>query len=457
MAKPLEEQYADLQRAYRRLEQVGNEQAVALRRGQRARAALALVLGMFLGAGMWSWWGSAWPHLPGLPGSTPASAGIGGSPEPRTAVVEPRELESTVSLMGRLTPWRTVRVSSPADGHVKAIAFDYGRHVAEGQRLLELDLDDIRLKHQESRLEYEKARKALREVRNWERGPEVASALRTFAKAKMALEDQQAELETSSFLLEQGLIPASDHEHQKRQYMNQLLDFDAAAQDLVAVRAKGGPEAIRVAEIEFKKARNQLRVDEERLGMDSISAPIAGTILAPTDREPAVIPGRAVKEGEVLLTIADHQRLSVVAPVDEMEVTKIDAGQRVAVTGDAFRGLELQGTVSGVSAHPVRDRLSRTPRFEVTVTLDALDETAGKRLRAGMSSRLDVTVYHNPAALMVPIDALEKRDGRGWVRVLDRATGEVRDREVEVGLTTLRSAEVTRGLEAGEMIVLPGT
>ena len=73
-----------------------------------------------------------------------------------------------------------------------------------------------------------------------------------------------------------------------------------------------------------------------------------------------------------------------------------------------------------------------------------------------MSGRLNVTVYHNPAALMVPIGALEMRDGKGWVRVFDRVAGEVRDREVEVGLTTLRSAEVTRGLEAGEVVVLPG-
>ena len=163
-----------------------------------------------------------------------------------------------------------------------------------------------------------------------------------------------------------------------------------------------------------------------------------------------------MKKGEVLFAIADYQRLSVIAPVDEMEVTKIRTGQRVEVRGDAFPGLELQGTVTGVSNRPVRDPRSRTPRFAVTVTLDPLKEAASRRVRAGMSSRLDIRVYRNPTALLVPIDALEKRGGKGRVRVLDRATGEVREREVGVGLTTLRSAEVTRGLEAGEAVVLPG-
>ena len=415
-------------------------------------AATVFVLGLFLGAGIWSWHTAGWP---GLPGSTPA-AEARGSQAPRTVVMEPREFESTLSLIGRLAPWRVARVTSPADGHVKALFFGYGQRVVEGQRLVELDLDHLHLEHQESLVEYEKARKALHEVRHWERGPEVASVLRAFAKAKMALEDQHAKLKTSSFLLEQGLIPASDHEHQKRQYLNQLLDFDAAAQDLVAVRARGGREAMRLAELEFEKARNQLRIVEARLSTNAITAPIAGTVLAPAGHEAALARGREVKQGEVLLTLADHQRMSVAARVDEMEVTKIRTGQRVTVRGDAFPGLEVQGTVTDVSTHPVSDRLSRTPQFAVTVTLEALDAAARERLRAGMSGRLDVTVYHNPTALMVPIDALEMRDGKGWVRVLDRVAGEVRDREVEVGLTTLRSAEVTRGLEAGEEVVLPG-
>ena len=194
-----------------------DQDALAHKRGLDLRAAATVfMLGLLVGAGLWSWHTAGWPGLPGLSGSTPA-AEARGSREPRTFVVEPRDFESTLSLIGRLAPWRVAQITSPADGHVKALFFDYGQQVAEGQRLVELDMDHVHLEHQESLVEYERARKALHEVRHWERGPEVASALRAFAKAKMALEDQQAKLKTSSFLLEQGLIPASDHEHQKRQ------------------------------------------------------------------------------------------------------------------------------------------------------------------------------------------------------------------------------------------------
>jgi len=70
-----------------------------------------------------------------------------------------------------------------------------------------------------------------------------------------------------------------------------------------------------------------------------------------------------------------------------------------------------------------------------------------------MSAHVTIVVLDRPAALMVPIAAVEQRDGRTWVRVLDRATGAVEERAVELGLTTLDSVEVVEGIEAGEEIV----
>ena len=55
-------------------------------------AATVFVLGLFLGAGIWSWHTAGWP---GLPGSTPA-AEARGSQAPRTVVMEPDEPTGTL-------------------------------------------------------------------------------------------------------------------------------------------------------------------------------------------------------------------------------------------------------------------------------------------------------------------------------------------------------------------------
>ena len=81
---------------------------------------------------------------------------------------------------------------------------------------------------------------------------------------------------------------------------------------------------------------------------------------------------------------------------------------------------------------------------------------ARDRLAAlGMSAHVAVTVYERPAALLVPIGAVERAGGEAWLRVLDRRTGDAARRAVALGITTLDSVEVTAGLAAGEEIVLP--
>ena len=235
------------------------------------------------------------------------------------------------------------------------------------------------------------------------------------------------------------------------------LTWEAARQGLAAVRAKGGEDARRVAKVNLDKALSRLGAVKTALAQDTVRAPISGVVQMPATPDEMLVRGRAVEKGETLLTIADVDRLSVLAPVDEVEVTAIRPGQPVTVRGDAFSGLVLRGTVSHVSEQPrALKPKGGTPQFDVTVRLDGLGEAQRKRLRIGMSAHLHIVTYSNPSALMVLIEAVGESGGASVVRVLDKATGEVRTRVVEVGLTTLDKIEVTGGLKAGETVVLDG-
>ena len=159
-------------------------------------------------------------------------------------------------------------------------------------------------------------------------------------------------------------------------------------------------------------------------------------------------------KGGVLLAVGDFSRMAALTAVDEVDVLRIGVGQRVLVTGNAFRDLRLRGAVSRVSSQPL-PKVRGVVQFEVEVTLDPLEPEQRERLRTGMSSRLDIVVYRKEAALLVPIKAVSKRGGTHRLRVMDRETREVREREVEIGPTTLDSVEIVAGLSVGEQIVLP--
>ncbi len=190
----------------------------------------------------------------------------------------------------------------------------------------------------------------------------------------------------------------------------------------------------------------------ESLGHGRVHAPLSGVVLAQS-RGTGLQEGRKIGKGEVLATIGDFSRMAATAKVDEVDVVRIAVGQAVTVTGNAFGGLRLRGTVTHVASQP-DPRARGTPQFDVVVTLDPLDEEQRERIRAGMSSRLRIVVYSKEAALMVPLEAVEDRGRSYWVSVIDPATREVGEREVVIGPTTQDSVEITAGLQAGDEIVI---
>ena len=454
MAKAVAAQHAELQTAYRQIEERNETLAATLKKVQVARvAATVLVIGVFLGAGAYVW--RPLDFFGGSSGPSVVSRADAGVAEGfRLIVVEPRPLRETISLVGALAPWRTVSVTSPIESRVLAVHFQYGQEVEEGDLLVELDTAEVVRQHRQAQVAYIDALEAFETVSDWENGPEMAGARRAFVRARMALESQETRLQRTAFLLEQGLIPASQHEEAERQYQRQLLDVEAARQDLDAARARGGEEALDKAVLELSGAEDERRELAESLGTGRVHAPVSGAVLAPSRSGANVlVAGRSVEEGEALLRIGDFSRMTAIAAVDEVDVVRIAVGQAVSVTGNAFPDLRMRGTVTHVSSQPLPKTRGAT-RFEVEVTLDPLEADQRERLRAGMSSTLQVAVYSNDAALMVPIEAVDRSGPSHLVRLVNRETREVQEHAVQVGTTTLDSVEITAGLEPGDEIVV---
>ncbi|MCY3802869.1 MAG: PAS domain S-box protein [Gammaproteobacteria bacterium] len=455
MARTVEKKHVELQSAYRKIEESRDELKWILKKVAVARiGATILIIVLFLGVGAWTWSTSDsgdWSEDTALAGGLEP----GSSEAVRTVVVTPREFQSEVSLKGLLQPWRLVKVASPVDGRLEKIHFRYGQNVTRGERLIDLDTEELLFKLQESQIEYENAYKTIQEMEDWENSAEMSAELRSFSKTKMELDSAESDLKTSEFLVQKGLIPTSQHEDQKQRYQRQLLDFEAARQSLASTRARGQGHQKKVAQLEFEKAQKKLRLLEEDLLAESVSAPIAGAILPLELNMDGLAEGQAVVKGEVLLTIADSEKLTAVTSVDEVNVTKVRAGQPVSIRGDAFSDFMLRGTVSHVSPQSRQNVKGGAPRFEVTVELEPLEGMKRSHLRAGMSCQVRIVVHHNPQALMVPVEAIDTRGDQFLVHILDPDTGAARVQEVQIGLTSLEAVEVLSGIAHGDRVILP--
>ncbi len=457
MAKVTEKQRDELQVAYRDLESRNAELSQIGKRIQTTRnVATIFVLTLFLAVGIW--------YLKPLDLSGPdvfsEPSGDLLADDPgamQTMVVEARDFDSTITLRGHLVPGRIVEIVSPIESHVSTVHAVPGQRVTEGDLLVGLDASQLAAEYKQTQVDYIKARDRLAQVEDWANSAEMARVRRALRRARMGLDDSQQNLKRTAFLLEQGIVPASEHEGAQRQLQNRQLDFAEAEQELEAVRMQGGAEEQRVAKLEAENVESRLRAHEEKLAQTEILAPISGAVM-PADDGPGAKPlvrGRSVAQGELLLSIADFERLSVVTRIDEVDVRKIRIGQKARITGPGFPGLQAEGSVTFVSSQAGRgSRMRNTPQFEITVALDRLEAEALSRLRVGMSAHVTIVVYNQPQALLIPLHAVVKSADGARVHVIDPKTQAIEQRTVTLGLTTLDSVEVMEGLVAGETIVL---
>ena len=105
------------------------------------------------------------------------------------------------------------------------------------------------------------------------------------------------------------------------------------------------------------------------------------------------------------------------------------------------------GTITEIDREVQTSFESTTIRGEVS-----LDSPFSElRLPVGASASVEAIAERADNAVLIPIEALHKTNsGTTWVFVL--ADGQVRLRQVEVGLMSDLYAAITSGLEAGEVV-----
>ena len=456
MAKELEAQHSELLEAYRDLEQTNLKLGRASKRVAAVRTGAALaVLVLFAVVGYWFWDSSAEIARPA--GNASASAAPADPGGLASVIVEPAPVSASVTLIASLAPLREIDVTSPVKGKVAAVHVRPGETVTKGQLLVEMDVAELEIELREAQVTHIKVRDRVQELENWADHRDVSRARRTVSKSGIAFETARNRLAQTTFLLERGIIPASEHEAARREHDSRRLDLESAEQDLEATLHQGAAD-LEVARLELENAAARLKGVEDTLSRAKVTAPAAGVVMRSEgdggDAE-GLGSGKAVERGDSLLTLGDFRGLTVLGQIDEVDVARLHPGQPATIKGDAFPGIELRGRVVRVSSQavPSADR-RKAPFFEVAASVDSLTERQRESVRLGMSATLEILVYEKQDALLVPIGAVETRGGGSRLRVRDRGSGEIRQVEVVTGLTTLDSVEIVEGLAAGDEVLV---
>ncbi|HLV01853.1 MAG TPA: efflux RND transporter periplasmic adaptor subunit [Acidobacteriota bacterium] len=354
-----------------------------------------------------------------------ASPSIGQNPEAEEAQGAPVELAEAVQghiadyieATANLRALREVDISARQAGVITAVLAEEGDKVARGQALCVLDDRELQI-----RLELTRERLYQAKIQLEQAQIQLEKAITQKANTKQEL----ARLEKA---FNDKLI--SDRELAQARYQLDEIEHDerVSASETRELRH-------RVDELEA-----EIRQVELEIARSTVVAPFAGHI---TLRRVEI--GQTVREQDPLFKLGAFSPLYADVYLSEREAHQVKNDHPAIVQLGVDETIEAEGRV--LRSSPVVDQATGT--VKITVELTPNDSL----LKPGAFVRVRIQTDSHPDAVLVPKRALIEDDGGFFVFVCEGDS--VRRANVEKGFESAAQVEITRGLQAGEKVVIAG-
>ncbi len=243
-------------------------------------------------------------------------------------------------------------------------------------------------------------------------------------KAKAELQYQQQNVETTT-RNHQRLLDLSQAGNASKQALDDALNAKLSAEAAVKV----GTTSVTLSELKLQNAR--------------IEAPFDGTVVL----QSAEI-GQWVEAGTRLFTIVSDTGNVIQAEVDSSEWSRVGLEQVAQLSTDAIPDTQWPSEVKWIAPNISEDSGNT---FAVRFSLG--DDTPAFLL--GQELDVDLELDRVTDVLTAPLQALIEESPGQFVTFVSEA-GEAKRRTVELGLKNLIDAEVTAGLNQGDVLILPG-
>ncbi len=251
-------------------------------------------------------------------------------------------------------------------------------------------------------------------------------------------EGQEVEQETPLFKVDDAQLKAQVAQLEaQRDLARQAL---ARAKDLAQQNASSAAD-LEKAEAEARSAQAQYDLQKIRLDRTTVRAPF-----------PGAVGQRYVSLGDYVTTTTRLASLHTVNPqraafqVPERFARDLKPGQQVSFRVAAIAGRDFTGEVDFVD--PVVQLPGRT------ILVKARVPNPARLLQPGMFIEAHLVTGVRPKAIVIPEDGVVPAEGANAVWVV--VDGKANRRQVELGVRTPGFVEVTKGVNAGEQVVVGG-
>jgi len=287
-------------------------------------------------------------------------------PKYRLDKVTKGDVRAIVTATGTVSAITTVLVGTQVSGTIKILYVDFNSPVKKGQILAQIDPSTFQAQVEQARANH-------------------LLAKANVEKSEAALVDSKRTMERNRVLFARNLIAKSDLDTSETNHQSAAAQLSASKAQVAQAQA-----ALDFAEINLKYSR--------------IVSPVDGTVISRN-----VDVGQTVAasfQTPTLFNIAqDLTKMQIDTSVDEADIGKIEVGQPVEFTVDAYPDMTFNGKVSEVRNAPT------TVQNVVTYNVMVRVSNPDLKLKPGMTANVSIILADKKGIIRVPNAALRFSPG----------------------------------------------
>ena len=233
---------------------------------------------------------------------------------------------------------------------------------------------------------------------------------------------------------------------------NDISNIPEKQASLEQVTTGADPLDLQSAQLAVTRAQNSLQDAKDTLADYSVTAPFSGT-LASVDVN---VGDPASSDTAVATLITSDQVVDI--PLNEVDVSKVQLGDKATLTFDAIDDLTLTGKVASIDT--VGTVTQGVVNYTVTIAFDSTDP----RVKPGMSTTASIITEVHSDVLTVPSSAVKTNAAGSYVLAFPAGTttadqtsiiSETAPEQipVTVGISDDTNTEIDSGLTADQQIV----
>lgn len=426
-----------------------------------------------------------------------------GAVEVQTGMVMRGTLVSQVSASGEIKPRTYTNLGANAQGRIVELMVTEGQRVHKGQIVARIESvqAEADVEAQRANVAQAEADAAAAEVGLKVQDDNLALQAATIERARAQLALAKTNFERIAEQWEGGLIARQEYDRSKNEYEQQQIALREAELRLQQMRTQRAQTAASIASAQRRVAQAKANLQRylDILAKHDVIAPLDGVVTnLPVRIGETVVPGVQNSAASAVMTIADMSLITAEVRVDETDIVNVRLGQTAEVSIDAISDRKFSGKVieignsallrsSGAVASTSATSSNEAKDFKVVIALDSPPET----IRPGLSCTAKITTATRENVLYVPIQALtvrqkgdleeiqkererkarrepapkpdpnapidleaEKASREEVVGVFVVENGVAEFRPVETGISGSTSIEITKGLEAGQEVII---